>query len=99
MSFFGDWNSGAIWRSILRLDQQHGHIDFVPHGVGGGAEKQVGQQAVAVRAHGDQIAAPLADPANDLRRRIAKASSASVGTPWATSSALTCAKYARSSSI
>jgi hypothetical protein len=39
--------------------------------VGGDAQEEVGQEAVAVGAHGDQVAAAFADPADDFGGGVA----------------------------
>ena len=57
--------SSGCWRSFeasLRAEEEHGHADAVLDAAGGGAEKQVGQEAVSVRAHRHQVAAFLLEP-------------------------------------
>src|SRR5271165_1408201 len=52
-------------------EQQHGHADAVLDLSGGGAEKQVGEEAMAVGAHRHQVAALLLHPLDDLLNRFA----------------------------
>src|SRR6185437_11063548 len=52
--------------SSLRPQQQYRNADAVLHSVCSGAQKHVGQKAMAVGAHGHQVAALLLDPFDDL---------------------------------
>src|SRR5271165_6560593 len=49
-----------------RPQQQHGNADVVLHAGGGGTEEDVLDEAVSVGAHGNQVAALLFDPLDDL---------------------------------
>ena len=44
-----------------RAQQKHRHADAVLYLMGGGAQAQVSQEAMALRAHGHQVALPLAE--------------------------------------
>ena len=55
----------------LRAQQEDGHADAVLNAAGGGAEKNIGEKTVSVRAHRHQVAALLPDPLDDFLRRIA----------------------------
>jgi hypothetical protein len=51
---------------LFRFEQQHGDGDAVANAGDGCTEEDVGEQAVSVGAHGDEIAAFLLDPFDDL---------------------------------
>src|ERR1035441_3186476 len=58
--------AGNPWQScqsplsaLARAHDQHGHVQMMPHRTDGGAEDQVLQSAVAVRAHDDQVGVDL----------------------------------------
>ena len=48
MPFFGISSGGSRSKSILCLDKQDGNVDFVADGVGGGAQEEVGEKAMAM---------------------------------------------------
>src|SRR3954468_1938882 len=51
--------------------QQHRHADVVLHSARGRTQKNVGEKAVPVRAHRDQVAPLLFDPLDDFTRWVA----------------------------
>jgi len=67
---FGNPKAGSINRSF-RPKQENGHADAMLNPAGGSAKKQIGQEAVSVRAHRHQTATLLLDPFDDFRDRIA----------------------------
>src|SRR4051812_44196058 len=67
-----DARRGGAVALDLDLYQQDGDVYAVLDAVSGGAEEHVGEEAVAVRAHRDQVALALADPAHDLGGRVAE---------------------------
>src|SRR6185312_437357 len=60
------WFSDRCLQRSFRPQKKHRNADAVLHAVGGRPQKHVGQKAVSVSAHGDQIASFLLDPFNDL---------------------------------
>src|SRR6185437_15571844 len=58
--------TSQIATALLRPQQQHRHADLMLNAIGGGPEEQVGKKAVAMSAHGDQVAALLLHPFHDL---------------------------------
>src|ERR1700680_5003065 len=54
----------------LGAEEEHGNTDAVLDAGGGSPEKQIGQEAVPVGAHGDQVAAFLLDPFDDFLNRL-----------------------------
>jgi hypothetical protein len=52
--------------------QQDGDFDLVLDSVGGGAQEEVGEEAVAVGAHGYEVALFFFDPLDDFGGRVAE---------------------------
>ena len=54
------------WRPFAGAKQKNGDADAVLHSGSGGAEEEVGEEAMAVGAHRDEIASLVFDPLDDL---------------------------------
>ena len=54
------------------LQQQNWRADAVAYAGGGGSQENVGEKAVTVGAHGDEVATFLLNPLDDFVGRFAK---------------------------
>ena len=83
----------------MRAQEQDRHLDQVPDAVGGGAVQDVGEEAVAVRRHRDEVDLLFLGDANQLGRRIAHREPRVDGEAAADEVGAQASRYARSDFI
>src|SRR6266404_1892661 len=82
--------------SVLHLQQEHWHIDCMPHLVCSRAVENVTNKPVTMGGHCDKIDIFLAGQLNDLIRRFTKCEYSSAGEALCANSLLRLSRYARS---